>query len=101
MVPVDSHVTVPAIVTGADYSHFKESMNLVRNLNDGVRKAYKDMKLIYFDLGLAQHQKDHVSSFREFSFGKLRMIPVACLRLPESYEGYRMQEIFSLFCVCS
>lgn len=62
VVPVDSHVTVPAAVTGADYSHFKESMNLVRNLNDGVRKAYKDMKLIYFDLGLAQHQKDHLKA---------------------------------------
>ena len=58
----DANVDVPVIVTAADYSHFKESMNLVRNMNDGIRKAYKDMKLIYFDLGLSDYQRQQVSA---------------------------------------
>ena len=59
--PVADHVTVPTIVTGADYSHFKESLDLIRNMNNGVRKAYKDMDLVYFDLGLSRYQRQEVS----------------------------------------
>ena len=56
-----NNVTVPAIVTAADYSHFKESVNLINNLNDGLRKVYPKMKLIFFDLGLSQYQREQVT----------------------------------------
>ena len=56
----DKNVTVPAIVTAADYSHFKEAMNLINNMNQGVRMVYPQMKLVFFDLGLSRYQREQV-----------------------------------------
>ena len=56
----DHDVAVPIIATGADYSHFKESLGMIRNMNNGVRKVYKNMKMIYFDLGLDSFQRKEV-----------------------------------------
>ena len=57
----DHDVAVPIIATGADYSHYKESLGMIRNMNNGVRKVYKNMKMIYFDLGLDSFQRKEVS----------------------------------------
>ena len=62
----DKHVTVPAIVTAADYSHFKEAMNMISNMNQGIRKVYPDMKLIFYDLGLSGYQREQVLDWSHF-----------------------------------
>lgn len=66
------NVTFPIIVTGADYSHFKESLNMVRNLTNGVRQTHKEIRLIYFDLGLSSYQRQQMRAICDCD---LRLFP--------------------------
>ena len=52
--------SIPTLVTGSSPSHFLESMELVSNIKNVVRPAYKDIKFYYYDLGLTTKQRNKV-----------------------------------------
>ena len=52
--------SIPTLVTGSSSSHFLESMELVSNIKNVVRPAYKDIKFYYYDLGLTTKQRNKV-----------------------------------------
>lgn len=48
--------TIPALVTASSANHFSESMELVWNINNVVRPAYKNIKFFFYDMGLTDRQ---------------------------------------------
>ena len=54
--------STPALVTACSANHFSESMELVWNVKNVVRPAYKDIKFYYYDMGLTAKQRKQVGS---------------------------------------
>ena len=53
--------SIPALVTACSANHFLESMELVLNIKNVIRPAYKDIRFFYYDMGLTDKQRNKVS----------------------------------------
>ncbi|KAK3590851.1 hypothetical protein CHS0354_024589 [Potamilus streckersoni] len=67
-----SNRTVPVIGTAASANHFEESMYMMQNLQKMVLPFYKDMTVLYYDLGLTEKQRLEVLTY---PFTQLRTFP--------------------------
>jgi len=48
----------PVLVTAASFEHFKESQGLIRSYHNKLLPLHKNIKLIFYDIGLTKPQRD-------------------------------------------
>ncbi|KAK3585682.1 hypothetical protein CHS0354_020248 [Potamilus streckersoni] len=66
---------IPVLVTAASSNHFLEVQALMRNLHSVVFPKYKNLKFIFYDIGLKENEKEMVKKhcrceYRSFPFEK-------------------------------
>ncbi|KAK3585687.1 hypothetical protein CHS0354_020253 [Potamilus streckersoni] len=66
---------IPVVVTAASSDHFLEVQAQMQNLHSVVLPRYKNLKFIFYDLGLKEHEKEMMKKhcrceYRSFPFEK-------------------------------
>ncbi|KAK3585678.1 hypothetical protein CHS0354_020245 [Potamilus streckersoni] len=66
---------IPVLVTAASSNHFLEVQALMQNLHSVVFPKYKNLKFIFYDIGLKENEKEMVKThcrceYRSFPFEK-------------------------------
>ncbi|KAK3598589.1 hypothetical protein CHS0354_009784 [Potamilus streckersoni] len=66
---------LPVFVTGASSNHYLESQAMLRDFHNKILAKYNDVKLIYYDIGLSETERNQVKRYcrcevRIFPFDK-------------------------------